>query len=150
MDWEIVLASFISLGASSGFWAYMRSRHIAKTAKTRLMMGMAYNAITTLGISYIERGWVTKDEYEELRKYYFEPYRALGGNGVAERVMNQVSQIPFRSHNEFPDIFRNRDNEGIGTSYVRVITREEQHDTSADQHRLQRAEEGNHDRPARW
>jgi hypothetical protein len=124
---QLALTSLVTLGASSGFWAYLQHKDRAKSATTRLLMGMAYDTITTLGIAYIERGWVTKDEYEELRKYFFEPYRALGGNGVAERVMNEVSRLPFRSHSRYSEIFRNRENEGW-VNNVRVITREE-HDT---------------------
>ncbi|QAY17146.1 hypothetical protein SEA_MADAMATO_28 [Streptomyces phage Madamato] len=122
---QLALTSLVTLGASSGFWAYLQHRDRAKSATTRLLMGMAYDTITTLGIAYIERGWVTKDEYEELRKYFFEPYRALGGNGVAERVMNEVSRLPFRSHSRYSEIFRNRENEGT-VNHVRVVTRQEQ------------------------
>jgi hypothetical protein len=68
------------------------------------MMGIAYDKITSYGVAYIERGWVTKDEYEELRKYYYEPYKALGGNGVAERVMNEVYRLPFSAQNKYAGI----------------------------------------------
>jgi hypothetical protein len=62
------------------------------------MMGIAYDKITSYGLAFIERGWVTKDDYEELLKYYYEPYKALGGNGTAELIMLQVAKLPF-SHN---------------------------------------------------
>ena len=127
---QMVLTSVATVVASSGFWAYMIRRDHSKDATTRLLMGMAYNGITTLGIGYIERGWLTKDEYEELRKYYYEPYKALGGNGVAERIMNQVTELPFRSHTEFPEIFRNQRDERSTTRYVRVLTPEEQESAS--------------------
>jgi len=122
---QLALTSFVTLGASSGFWAYLQRKDRARSATTRLLMGMAYDTITTLGIAYIERGWVTKDEYEELRKYFYEPYRALGGNGVAERVMNEVSGLPFRPHSRYSEIFRNRENEET-VNNVRIVTRQEQ------------------------
>lgn len=122
---QLALTSLVTLGASSGFWAYLQHKDRARSATTRLLMGMAYDTITTLGIAYIERGWVTKDEYEELRKYFFEPYKALGGNGVAERIMNEVSHLPFRSHSRYSEIFRNQGNEGT-INHVRVVTRQEQ------------------------
>ncbi|ASU03941.1 hypothetical protein SEA_FRODOSWAGGINS_28 [Streptomyces phage FrodoSwaggins] len=122
---QLVLTSLVTLGASSGFWAYLQHKDRARSATTRLLMGMAYDTITTLGIAYIERGWVTKDEYEELRKYFFEPYKALGGNGVAERIMGEVSRLPFQSHSRYSEIFRNRENEGT-INHVRVVTRQEQ------------------------
>lgn len=81
------------------------------SASTRLMMGMAYDRITTLGLQYIARGSITKDELEELQKYFYEPYKALGGNGVAERVMAQVLNLPLRTHEHYAEIFRNSEHE---------------------------------------
>lgn len=66
----------------------------------RLLMGLAYDKITTLGLSYIKRGWISKDEYEDFQRYLYEPYKAFGGNGVAERIMTEVSRIPIRSSRE--------------------------------------------------
>jgi hypothetical protein len=94
------------------------------------MMGIAYDRITTLGIQYIERGSVTKDEYEDLYRYFFEPYKALGGNGTAERIMNDVRNLPFRSHNQHPDIFRNREEGWV--NHVRVIAPREGQDTPVE------------------
>jgi hypothetical protein len=110
---------------SGGLGLYLQSRDSRRSATTRLLMGVVYDKITTLGITYIDRGWVTKDEYEELRKYLYEPYKALGGNGVAERVMNGVSRLPLRSHNEYSDIFRNRQSEGY-VNNVRLVSAPEQ------------------------
>lgn len=127
---QIVLTSFVTLVASSGFWAYLQYRlqrkDSVKNATARLMMAVAYNSITTLGIAYIDRGYVTKDEFEELRLFY-EPYKELGGNGLAERVMSGVGQLPFRPQNRHAEIFENQ-NEGW-VNNVRIVTREEQ-DTS--------------------
>jgi hypothetical protein len=69
-------------------------------------MGLAYDKITHLGMSYIERGWISKDEYEEFRKYLFDPYKDNGGNGVAEAIMNQVSQLPMRSPNKYSELLQ--------------------------------------------
>src|SRR6201999_4009750 len=81
---------------TGGFWAYLRSRDTTQDAKTKLMMGVAYKEITTLGGSYIDRGSVTKDEYEDLYNLFYKPYSDLGGNGVCTRIMNQVERLPFR------------------------------------------------------
>jgi|SRR5690606_6595837 len=122
---QLVLTSLVTLGASSGFWAYLQFRlqrkDRVKNATARLMMGVAYNMITTLGIAYIEQGFVTKDEYEELRLFY-EPYKELGGNGLAERVMNGVALLPFKQ-NRHNEIFQDP-NEGA-INHVRVVTRQE-------------------------
>lgn len=126
---QLALTSIVSIVASSGFWAYLQHKDDRKNAQTRLMMGMAYDRITTRGIEYIDRGSVTKDEYEELRKYFYEPYKALGGNGVAERVMGDVSRLPFRSHDRYSEIFRNHEHEGF-INNVRLVSRSEQDSTA--------------------
>lgn len=123
--WQMALTSIGSVLASSGFWAYMQRLDKMKAATTRLLMGLAYDQLTTLGVKYIERGWVTKDEFEEYRKYFFEPYKALGGNGVAERIMAEVEILPLTSHNKYAGIFRNRQNERF-INNVRVVSRPEQ------------------------
>lgn len=116
----IVLCSVLGSG---GFWTYLRSRDKKTHATTKLMMGLAYTQLTTLGIQYIERGSITKDEFEDYRRYFFEPYQALGGNGVAERIMCDVSRLPFRSHEEHSELFQNE--RGV-ISNVRVLSNGEQ------------------------
>lgn len=98
---QLLLTSLASVIASSGFWAYIQKKDQTKTAIARLLRGLAYDKIMTLGMAYIQRGWITKDEYEEFRKYLYEPYRDFGGNGVAERIMTEVSNLPLKSHNRY-------------------------------------------------
>lgn len=99
----IILGSVLGSG---GFWKFLEVRSHKNGANTRLMMGLAYTQITTLGIHYIDRGWITKDELEEFEKYFVRPYLELGGNGIAERVWNEVRILPFHSHTH-DEIFRN-------------------------------------------
>jgi hypothetical protein len=88
------------------------------------MMGMARETITSHGLVYIERGYITKEEYDELDKYFYKPYMALGGNGTAERIMSEVGRLPFSSRSRLTEISRNRDTDGW-SSNVRVVSREE-------------------------
>ena len=57
-------------------------------------MSVSRNQLITLGRSYIERGYVTMDEYEEFETEY-QIYSALGGNGLARRVFEQVDELPM-------------------------------------------------------
>lgn len=123
---RVIVIIMGSVMGSGGLWAYLQSRDTKHSATTRLLMGLAYETITTLGVAYIERGWVTKDEYEELEKYFYKPYKALGGNGVAERIMNEVSHLPFSSHNKYAGIFTNRPQERF-ISNVRIVENPELH-----------------------
>jgi hypothetical protein len=101
---QALIVSITSIGASSGFWAFVLKRDKEKAATTKLLMGLGYGKIVQLGLTYIEQGWITKDELEELRKYLYEPYCELGGNGVAERIMSQVSNLPIKSPQRYSQI----------------------------------------------
>jgi len=81
--------------ASSGFWAYLQARHEKKDAKTKMLLGLGHDRIVALTMSYIERGWITQDEYEDLNKYLYNPYREMGGNGTAERLMTEIKKLPI-------------------------------------------------------
>lgn len=61
-----------------------------------MLLGLAHDRIMSLGMEYINRGYITHDEYENLRRYLFEPYEALGGNGSAGRVMQEVDKLPIK------------------------------------------------------
>ena len=108
---QAVAISIASVLASSGFWAYVQRKDDTKDATTRLLMGLAYEKVTSLGMGYIERGWITRDELEEYHKYFFGPYKALGGNGVAERIWLEVQRLPLRRHSKYESIIRSRQNE---------------------------------------
>lgn len=98
---QLVLTSVATVVASSGFWAWMMKRFSSKDAITRLLLGLAYDKIVTVGMTYIDRGWISKDEYEDFRNYLYQPYKDAGGNGVAERIMLDVSRLPLRSPDRY-------------------------------------------------
>lgn len=97
MAWEdILLPIVLALSASSGFWAYLIGRKDRSSQSTKLLMGLAHNHIIENGIRVIERGWVYRDEYDDLMTYSYEPYKELGGNGMCEKVMREVNRLPVR------------------------------------------------------
>lgn len=95
---NLVLSAFAIIGSSVGFWAWLQSRNVRKNALTRLMMGIAHEQIITKGLFYVNRGYITSEEYSSLVKYTYEPYIQLGGNGLAERVYESVKELPLRTH----------------------------------------------------
>lgn len=92
-----LIAAATGVATSSGLWAFLQKRSETNSAHTRLLMGLAYDKIITVGMSFIQRGSVSKDEYEEYHKYLVEPYKAVGGNGVADRIAAEVASLPFRT-----------------------------------------------------
>ena len=97
INWAQVLTSvIIALVSSTGLWSYLASYRNKHDAKTRLLIGLAHDRIIYLGTLYIERGYITPDEYENLNDYLYQPYAENGGNGSAKRVMEQVKALPIK------------------------------------------------------
>lgn len=92
---QILLTIAGSVLASSGLWAYMTKRLEKRDTKTEMLVGLAHDRITYLGMQYIERGWITSDEYENLYEYLYKPYEKMGGNGSAKRIMTEVNRLPI-------------------------------------------------------
>lgn len=93
---QIVLTIFTSVLASSGLWAFLGSRWDRHSAQKEMLIGLGHDRIMYLGMRYIDRGWITRDEYENLNSYLYEPYKKLGGNGSALRVMQEVNKLSIR------------------------------------------------------
>ena len=92
---QIVLTIISSVLASSGLWAYITKRLEKKDVKTEMLIGLGHDRIMYLGMVYIERGYITSDEYENLYEYLYKPYEKMGGNGSAKRIMNEVNKLPI-------------------------------------------------------
>lgn len=102
---QTLITILLALIGSAGFWGYLDARRARrekkddkKNANTRLLVGMAHDRIIFLGMKYVERGFVTRDEYENLNDYLYEPYAAAGGNGSAKRVMEEVRKLPLHGN----------------------------------------------------
>ena len=84
---QMVVTIVCAVIASSGFWAFIQKKNDNKF----------------LGMHYIERGWITQDEYENLYEYLYKPYEKLGGNGSAKRIMTEVNKLPIRKSTYQPE-----------------------------------------------
>ena len=96
-----VITVLTSVIASSGFWAFLQRGGDKHDAKTKLLLGLAHDRIVSIGTKYIDRGWVTYDEYEDFIKYLYAPYAVFGGNGLAEKIMAAVSALPMHTNNSY-------------------------------------------------
>lgn len=85
--------------ASSGFWTFITARfqekHKKESAESKMLKGLGHDRICYLGACYIKQGFITKDDYENLHDYLYVPYKELGGNGTAEKVMKDVDKLPL-------------------------------------------------------
>lgn len=93
---QMIITIVCSVLASSGLWTYISKRSERMDSKTELLLGIAHDRIMFLATSYIDRGYITKDEYENLYAYLYQPYQKNGGNGSAEHIMKQVDKLPIQ------------------------------------------------------
>ena len=88
---QIVVTVVCSVLASQGLWAFLSKHADQKDAKCDMLIGLAHDRILALGMHYLSRGdWITRDEYENLYEYLYKPYKEMGGNGSAQRVMAEI------------------------------------------------------------
>lgn len=96
MTWtQIIITIFTSVLASSGLWAFLGSRLDRHTAEKEMLLGIGHMELVFYGMQYIERGWITKDEYDTLQDLY-KPYKKLGGNGSGTKIMNEIEKLPLK------------------------------------------------------
>ena len=100
-EWgKVIIAAISAACASTGFWTFLQHKSEKKDAKTQMLVGLGHDRIMFLGMHYIERGYITRDEYENLYEYLYKPYEILGGNGSAKRIMAEVDKLPIRKDKE--------------------------------------------------
>ena len=94
---QIALTIFASVMASSGLWAFLGNRFDKRSAERDILIGIGHIELVFFGMQYIERGWITKDEYETMKELY-DPYIKLGGNGSGKKIMTEVEKLPIREN----------------------------------------------------
>lgn len=104
---QVAVPVIVALLTSTALWGVVSKvilkrmelaakRSKADEAERKLLVGLAHDRIIHLGMVYIDRGYITQDEYENLQMYLYEPYAEMGGNGSAKRVMEEVRKLPIR------------------------------------------------------
>lgn len=77
-----------------GIWAWAKTRTARNNSEDMLLLKVAKNQLVSQGRDYLKRGYITMDEYEEYEAEY-QVYSALGGNGLARRIFEQVDDLPM-------------------------------------------------------
>lgn len=96
--------------ANNGFWAFLTNILVKRATKTsaesEMLRGLAHDRIWSLGECYIKQGHISKDDFENLHDYLYLPYKALGGNGTAEKIMKEVDKLPLVEESEIDALRR--------------------------------------------
>lgn len=94
-----VISLILAVFASTGLWTFITRVYDTKKKKLsnseKIALGLAHDRIMNLGEEYVKKGFITPDEYENLHDFLYLPYRDMGGNGAAERVMKEVDKLPI-------------------------------------------------------
>ena len=92
---QIILTIVTALLASSGLWAFLGKKLERNNSERELLVGIGHIELVFFGMQYIERGWITRDEYETMQDLY-APYVKLGGNGSGTKIMKELEKLPIR------------------------------------------------------
>ena len=93
---QIAVPLAVAVLTSSGLWALVSKRADKNDAERKMLVGLAHDRITHLGMAYLTRGYITQDEYENLNDYLYQPYEKIGGNGSAKRIMEEVRRLHIK------------------------------------------------------
>ncbi len=92
--WQSTITIVVAIFASTGFWQYIQYKNEKKDARTKMILGLAHDRLLALCTEFLKRGSIGRSEYENLKKYLYEPYIKLGGNGVVKHMVEQVDKLP--------------------------------------------------------
>ena len=85
-----------SLIASTGFWTFLYKVKSNNSKENVMLIGLWHDRIISLGMEYLKRGYIYEAEYDNLYNYLYMPYKSLGGNGSAERIIEEVKKLPIK------------------------------------------------------
>ncbi len=110
---QAVISVLTAVLASGGLWNYLskkqdmrlaeleKQRQVEKDEKSKtevnnkLLIGIAHDRLMYLTNRYLDNGWISADEYENLM-YIYQPYIQSGGNGAVKRNMEKVEKLPTK------------------------------------------------------
>lgn len=98
MNAELIVAVIVSIFASTGFWTLINSIYTSKSktksVERKALLGLLHEQLTEKCEIYLKDKWISLQDYEDLRKYIYDPYRDLGGNGTGEDLFKKVGNLP--------------------------------------------------------
>lgn len=95
-----LITILLAIFGCTGFWQLIlwlvQSRASKKSTEHKALTGLLHDRIFSLCNRYIDVGSITAEEYRNLLALY-EPYQALGGNGTARALKEEVDRLPIRT-----------------------------------------------------
>ncbi len=101
MSENTILTIVISCIGSAGLWTLINTIINRKFKKQddndvikRALKGLLYTDCIEWGEKYTTQGYIDTQDFNEYLKYHYEPYKALGGDGTIDRLMNELQKLP--------------------------------------------------------
>lgn len=103
---QAVLISIVTAVFTGGFFGFVQfliKRHDDIThnveAKNELiedaLLAILHDKIYVTGSRILKEGSITTEDINNLDHLY-KPYKALGGNGTCEKIMNEINDLPLK------------------------------------------------------
>lgn len=99
MQPEIIITLVVAIFGSTGFWSVInliiQKREQKKSAETKAIVALLHDRIYSLCADMLEKGYITTKEHSNL-EFLYKPYIALGGNGTARIMKEQVDNLEIK------------------------------------------------------
>lgn len=95
----MIVTVVVALISSSGVWGVLSMLAQKRGTSTLLVLKLTQYVIVSEANRVLNQGYMTADDYDEIVKDLYEPYKLLGGNGLAEKMIGDISKLPLRSRN---------------------------------------------------
>lgn len=110
---EIIITIIVAVLGSSGLWAFLQfivQKFASKKEDIKeildrqekelelvkaMSLGALYDRALYLGEKHIEHGEISISEYNDYKKYIYEPYHTGGGDGTIDRIMDAIDDLPI-------------------------------------------------------
>lgn len=97
MTANIVIPIFCAIFSSVGFWTFVNNiyqdQREKKSAERKALLGLLHEKLVEKVAEYQARQAITQQEYSDLHKYIYDPYKELGGNGTGEKLIKEVDKL---------------------------------------------------------
>ncbi len=85
----------IAMFGSTGLWSVISLLiQVYREKKDNPLLGIYYYLLMEKCDFYLQQGWISYEDFIDLDKYLYQPYKKKGGNGSAEKAMRKVEGLP--------------------------------------------------------
>lgn len=103
---QAVLVSLFTATLTGGFFGFVQfliKRHDDKVNNVEVkneliedaLLAILHDKIYVTGSKILQEGSISAEDANNLDHLY-KPYKALGGNGTCERIINQINELPIK------------------------------------------------------